>query len=74
MYLIWRMDATAKGAKKNTSPNVIHLKYVRNAEFTCCVRVDPLSACTGCTPTVLFVSQPITGLHHPPFSVDTFDF
>ena len=27
MYLIWRMDTTAKGAKKNTSPNVIHLQY-----------------------------------------------
>ena len=28
MYLIWRMDTTAKGAKKNTSPNVIHLQYL----------------------------------------------
>ena len=27
MYLIWRMNTTAKGAKKNTSPNVIHLQY-----------------------------------------------
>ena len=27
MYLIWRMDTTAKGAKKNTSPNVIHSQY-----------------------------------------------
>ena len=27
MYLIWRVDTTAKGAKKNTSPNVIHLQY-----------------------------------------------
>ena len=27
MYFIWRMDTTAKGAKKNTSPNVIHLQY-----------------------------------------------
>ena len=27
MYSIWRMDTTAKGAKKNTSPNVIHLQY-----------------------------------------------
>ena len=27
MYLIWRMDTTAKGAKKNTLPNVIHLQY-----------------------------------------------
>ena len=26
MYLIWRMDTTAKGAKKNTSQNVIHLQ------------------------------------------------
>ena len=26
MYLIWRMNTTAKGAKKNTSPNVIHLQ------------------------------------------------
>ena len=28
MYLIWWMDTTAKGAKKNTSPNVIHLQYI----------------------------------------------
>ena len=28
MYLIWRMDTTAKGAKKNTSPNVTHLQYM----------------------------------------------
>ena len=28
MYLIWRMDTTDKGAKKNTSPNVIHLQYI----------------------------------------------
>ena len=28
MYMIWQMDTTAKGAKKNTSPNVIHLQYV----------------------------------------------
>ena len=28
MYLIWRMDTTAKGAKKNTSPNVILLQYL----------------------------------------------
>ena len=27
MYLIWRMDAKAKGAKMNTSPNIIHLQY-----------------------------------------------
>ena len=27
MYLIWRMDTTAKGANKNTSPNEIHLQY-----------------------------------------------
>ena len=29
MYLNWRMDTTAKGAKKNTSPNVIHLQYFK---------------------------------------------
>ena len=28
MYLIWRMDTTAKGAKENTSPNVIPLQYI----------------------------------------------
>ena len=28
MYLIWWLDTTAKGAKKNTSPNVIHLQYI----------------------------------------------
>ena len=28
MYLIWRRDATAKGAKKNTSSNVICLQYI----------------------------------------------
>ena len=28
MYLIWRMDTTAKGSKKNTLPNVIHLQYM----------------------------------------------
>ena len=33
MYLIWRMDTTAKGAKKNTSPNVIHLQYVSSKYF-----------------------------------------
>ena len=27
VYLNWRRDSTAKGAKKNTSPNVIHLQY-----------------------------------------------
>ena len=27
MFLIWQMDTTAKGAKKNTSLNVIHLQY-----------------------------------------------
>ena len=27
MYLIWQMDTTPKGSKKNTSPNVIHLQY-----------------------------------------------
>ena len=27
MYLIWRMDTTTKGAKKNTSQNEIHLQY-----------------------------------------------
>ena len=27
VYLIWRMDSTAKGAKKNTSPNVIRTQY-----------------------------------------------
>ena len=39
MYLIWRMDTTAKGAKKNTSPNVIHLQCVH-----CCfqINLDPL--------------------------------
>ena len=26
-YLIWRRVLTAKGAKKNTSPNIIRLKY-----------------------------------------------
>ena len=31
MYLIWRMNTTAKAAKKNTSPNVIHLQYALNA-------------------------------------------
>ena len=28
MYLIWRMITTAKGAKKNTSLNDIHLQYI----------------------------------------------
>ena len=28
LYLIWWMDMTAKGAKKNTLPNVIHLQYL----------------------------------------------
>ena len=27
MYLILRMNTTAKGAKKNTLPNVMHLHY-----------------------------------------------
>ena len=27
MYLIWRMDTTAKGAKKNTSQYVVHTEY-----------------------------------------------
>ena len=27
VYLIWRRDSTAKGAKKNTSPKVIPLQY-----------------------------------------------
>ena len=27
VYLIWRRDSTAKGAQKNTSPNVICLQY-----------------------------------------------
>ena len=27
VYLIWRSDMTVKGAKKNTSPNVICLQY-----------------------------------------------
>ena len=26
LYFIWRRDSTAKGAKKNTSPNVIRLQ------------------------------------------------
>ena len=39
MYLIWRMDSTAKGAKKNTSPNVIHLQYV--AFLTSLSRIFP---------------------------------
>ena len=34
MYLIWRMDTTAKGAKKNTSPNVIHLQYFDSVKST----------------------------------------
>ena len=37
MYLILRMDTTAKGAKKNTSPNVIHLQYFTH------IRASPLS-------------------------------
>ena len=28
MCMIWQMDTTANGAKKNTSPNVIHLQIV----------------------------------------------
>ena len=32
MYLIWRMNTTANGPKKNTSPNIIHLQYVIRAE------------------------------------------
>ena len=32
MYLICRMNTTAKGAKKNTSPNVIHLQYIDREE------------------------------------------
>ena len=28
MYLIWRRDSTAKGAKKNTPSNVIRLQYI----------------------------------------------
>ena len=27
VYLIWQRDSTAKGAKKNISPNVIRLQY-----------------------------------------------
>ena len=27
MYLLWRKEKTAKDAKKNTSPNVLHLQY-----------------------------------------------
>ena len=59
MYLIWRMDTTAKGAKKNTSPNVIHLQYpllTRNelASLTsqCCSLIGGLSSCKqlGCFP------------------------
>ena len=34
MYLIWRMDTTAKGAKKNTSPNVIHFQYLKFCSFS----------------------------------------
>ena len=38
MYLIWRMDTTAKGVKKNTLPNAIHLQYlfslVNNTDIT----------------------------------------
>ena len=30
MYLIWRRDSTAKGAKKNTSPNVMRLQYTES--------------------------------------------
>ena len=29
MYLIWQRYSTAKGAKMNTSQNVIHLQYAR---------------------------------------------
>ena len=28
MYLIWWGDTIAKGTKKYTSPNVIHLQYL----------------------------------------------
>ena len=35
MYLIWRMDTTAKGAKKNTSPNVIHLQVLQEIALKC---------------------------------------
>ena len=37
MYLIW--DKTAKGAKKNTSPNtftVIKIRPIRHAQFFLC--------------------------------------
>ena len=34
VYLIWRNDSTAKGAKKNTSPNVMRLQYIVIYSFT----------------------------------------
>ena len=43
MYLIWRMDTTAKGAKKNTSPNIIHLQYCTMMTFiSIIIRYTPL--------------------------------
>ena len=32
VYLIWRRDSAAKGAKKNSSPNVIRLQYLISVE------------------------------------------
>ena len=36
MYLIWRGEATAKGAKKITPPNVVRLQYF----VVCCITME----------------------------------
>ena len=41
MYLVLRRESTAKGAKKNTAPNVIRLQYIwhlsMNIEWNLCI-------------------------------------
>ena len=44
MYMIWRMNTTAKGSKKNTSPNAIHLQYML-ARFVPFLWVHNASTC-----------------------------